>query len=462
VITLFKSDQIYQLNDIKDQVRKQIRQLQKNVAFIGEPKQILRYEFSTKPVDCLAWLHNQTAATKIYWSDRNGDFEMAGIHSADQMTSLGQPDYQQLFDNMEDNLTADNPRLRYYGGMSFSYHRPDDIWKNFGTYTFIVPQFEFYQKQEETLFAFNVAIKDISENFINDMLERLEQINFQESTQYRKVPVICVREDLPNKEDLQNVFNTIQSERDTVQKVVLARKTNFKFDVSIRPSALIKHLKDKTPNCFHFCFQIAEHCGFIGASPERLYSKNQNKIHSEAIAGTMIRSEDAQKDQSLANDLLDSTKNALEHKYVVDYIQTALSKICEDVRADKDYSVLKLKEAHHLITRFEGHLKSNIDDSAILQSLHPTPAVAGKPTKNAIEIINKHEPFDRGWYAGPVGYFGYNESEFAVAIRCGLIQENILSLFAGAGIVEGSQFEEEWNEIESKISRFMKVFSNET
>jgi len=110
------------------------------------------------------------------------------------------------------------------------------------------------------------------------------------------------------------------------------------------------------------------------------------------------------------------------------------------------------------MTGFKGLLKSGVSNAAIIHSIHPTPAVAGTPRNKAIEMINRLEDFDRGWYAGPVGFVGYDTMEFAVAIRSGLIEDNNLALFAGAGVVCDSNAAEEWEEVENKISRFIRVF----
>ena len=157
---------------------------------------------------------------------------------------------------------------------------------------------------------------------------------------------------------------------------------------------------------------------------------------------------------------MNSSKDAKEHKYVVDTIHAALQPLCTSINPDDTFSLRKLKGTQHLITHFTGELDQKVFDHQILSSLHPTPAVAGYPIQPAIESIFQLEPFNRGWYAGPVGYVGYSETEFAVAIRCGLVQQNHLSLYAGAGIVSGSTVNEEWNEIENKIHNFIKVFEN--
>ena len=122
-------------------------------------------------------------------------------------------------------------------------------------------------------------------------------------------------------------------------------------------------------------------------------------------------------------------------------------------------SVVKASSAHHLITRFQGTLKDAIDDAQILTLLHPTPAVGGMPRAQALKAIAELEPFARGWYAGPIGYIGYDSVDFAVALRCALIRGRRVNLYAGAGIVKGSTADGEWREIEQKKSIFLNLFS---
>ena len=118
---------------------------------------------------------------------------------------------------------------------------------------------------------------------------------------------------------------------------------------------------------------------------------------------------------------------------------------------------MKLSKLQHLLMKFSGLLKEKTQDSDILESIHPTPAVGGVPSEKASAEIENIENFDRGWYAGPVGWIGKDEAEFAVAIRSGLVFENELYLYSGAGIVEGSNPENEWEEIENKIAGFMNA-----
>jgi len=431
------------------------------IAPTGTPLKILRYELSCEPISLLSWLHNQKVDHKIYWSDRDKALEVAGIGIADILKSKDKINYKELFEYMEDRLSIDNPHLRYYGGFSFHESSSQESWQHFNSCRFVIPQFEMYHSKENTRFVFNIAIKDIHEDNIKKALCQLENIDFSRNTNYRTAPVVQSRQDYPNKESWYDVFNKAmeQLKQACFDKIVLARKSTFEFNKPIDPMALIKHLKDITPHCYHFCFQVGRYDGFLGATPERLYKRDDLIIETEAVAGTILRGKSNAQDLKNEQMLLNSTKDSYEHQFVVDEIKKDLSHLCHSVDVDKKARLLTLKDGHHLITKMRGELHEDISDSQIIQSLHPTPAVAGSPVKQTMDAIQSTEPFHRGWYAGPVGYVGADCSEFAVAIRSSLVNEQKLSLFAGAGIVKGSDMDNEWDEIEQKISSFINVFN---
>ena len=121
--------------------------------------------------------------------------------------------------------------------------------------------------------------------------------------------------------------------------------------------------------------------------------------------------------------------------------------------------MLKLARVQHILKRFRFSLKKSVSDFELINALHPTAAVGGYPKENIKNEIHALEQFDRGWYAAPVGWIGKDASEFAVAIRSGLIDKDTLYLYSGAGIIDGSVSESEWDEIENKISNFLKALS---
>jgi menaquinone-specific isochorismate synthase len=386
---------------------------------------------------------------------------MGGIGIADEIKGDHRIDYQELFRYMKERLSNDNPHLRYYGGMRFDPFSSCKEWQAFGTYQFMIPQFELFRSNGQMIFAFNIAVDTISTKNIEDTISILNQIDFSPTTTYRPPPKVLGRNDFPDKKawdfTFARVLNDIHNRQ--FEKIVLARKSAFKFDVALRSSALMKHLKDRTPNCFHFIFQPSQEFALLGASPERLYKKEKQNIWSEAIAGTRPRGRDDLHDLELENELLNSNKDADEHRIVVEMIHEALAPLCHTLTSENTFNLQKLNGSQHLITRLEGALKDTVSDDQLLECLHPTPAVGGWPTLEAIKAIKTHESFDRGWYAGPIGYVGNETSEFAVAIRSGLIDRDQLSLYAGAGIVSGSSSDSEWDEIENKISKFIDVFN---
>ncbi|HLF17687.1 MAG TPA: isochorismate synthase [Candidatus Omnitrophota bacterium] len=456
MITLFRAEQTYKLAELKERMREHIRQLPQKVSFIGTPTKVLRFELACEPVNILSWLHNnQLGLEKTYWSDRANAFEMGAIGSADIISGNDSLDHQSLFEYMQDRLSSDNPHLRFYGGVDFFADKAEGEWQALGSFRFIVPQFEFHQTPQQSVFAFNIRIANVNEEHIREILSTFEKMDFSADTVYRKVPVLLRRADFPDEAQWLKMFNSAHGK---FEKIVLARKTVFDFDMDIRPVALLKHLKDMTPNCFHFCFQPHPGYGFLGASPERLFKRTEGAIESEALAGTIGRSIDPDEDAALTQKLLRSAKNNSEHDYVVTDLKNKLSRLCSELRQDPRTQIMKLDNGQHLMTRFEGKLRPKVYDEDILRSLHPTPAVAGCPQEKALKAIAELEPFKRGWYAAPVGYVGCDTTEFVVAIRSGLVNKNQLSLYAGAGIVEGSTAQDEWDEIENKIGSFIKVF----
>ena len=152
-------------------------------------------------------------------------------------------------------------------------------------------------------------------------------------------------------------------------------------------------------------------------------------------------------------------KEAKEHQYVADFIQATLKNICVGpMKQDVSPSILELKYLCHLIQKFNGTLQPGIGPIDTLDALHPTPAVAGTPTQLAMTVIDQTEPFSRDWYAGPIGVLSSQKSIVVVAIRSGKVSGKQVILYAGAGIINASNPELEWQELDAKIVGFTEVF----
>lgn len=427
-----------------------------NISKLNGSSAILRVEQKISHVNPLKWLQQQKSLVKIYWSERDQQFEIAGIGCADIITGDSEIDYEVVFKKMRDNLSHTYENLRYFGGFSFNNKWQDTDWQNFGVYNFFIPQFEVFRVGRETKIAFNFKLNQTE----NINLKCLDKINYNSDITFSTPPVLQVRSDNPDKNEwIQNIKFAKQLFRERkIEKIVLARKSNLEFSHKLIPEQLMAQLKKVSPKSFHFYFQPTENIGFLGASPELLYRRENTKIYSEAVAGTRPRGNTEEEDIKLTKHLLNSEKDIYEHDLVCQFIEMGMRQLCNSVEMDKRVSVLRSDNVQHLYKKFWGILKEQIGDPDIISILHPTPAIGGVPKEISFQEIRKIEKFDRGWYAGPIGLVSTDSSEFAVGIRSGLVIRDNLHLFSGSGIVPDSDPELEWQEIEQKISHFMKLF----
>ncbi|AJS59354.1 isochorismate synthase DhbC [Paenibacillus sp. IHBB 10380] len=191
----------------------------------------------------------------------------------------------------------------------------------------------------------------------------------------------------------------------------------------------------------------------IGASPELLVSRSGLQVLANPLAGSTARSEDPEEDQQRAAALLSSAKDLYEHALVVDAVAAALRPYCNTLDVPSVPSLVQTATMWHLSTEIRGELADPSTSALTLAvALHPTPAVCGSPTEMAREVIREIEPFDRGFYAGMVGWCDSNgDGEWVVTIRCAEVDDHSLRLFAGAGVVLGSSPEGELSETTAKF-----------
>jgi menaquinone-specific isochorismate synthase len=434
----------------------------------------LRIEVKIPQSEPLNWLLKQDAAVKTYWDDRAGWFTMAGVGAIDIIAGDEPIDYQAVFEVLRLNLSSLFP-VRYYGGIGFSQDCQIDLtWQLFGNYRFVIPRFEIFRRRidlyddYETFFACNFRL-DLSierqERELDRILSELARLNFTElkvnDDRQQELPLLIDRSDSPDFPNWHRNLATVLTKFNelSLEKVVLARKSTLTFTAPLQAQSILLALRSPNPLSYHFCFQINPATAFIGTSPERLYSRQDRCFETEALAGTRHRGKSSQIDRELSDNLRNSPKDLHEHHLVVQNLQAILVELCDSVNIDRQSTILKLNKVQHLYTQCQGMLKPDITDADLLLKLHPTPAVGGFPKERALRLIQQLEPFERGWYAAPVGWVAHDAAEFAVAIRSGLVDRDRLLLFAGAGIVRGSQADEEWAEIETKICHFTDLFT---
>lgn len=239
-------------------------------------------------------------------------------------------------------------------------------------------------------------------------------------------------------------------QQDEMEKVVLARATDLRFNSSVSAASLLAASQQINHHCYHFLLAFDAERAFTGSSPERLYRRQQLALSSEALAGTCESAADPDQALQLAEALLGDEKNRRENEMVVADICQRLQPVANDV-AVSPVEVVRLQKVQHLRRRLQCSLLRP-DDLLCLQQLQPTAAVAGLPRQPARQFIARHEPFSREWYAGSVGYLAAEESEFSVALRSAWVTGETVRLYAGAGIVAGSDPVQEWQEINQKAA----------
>lgn len=241
-------------------------------------------------------------------------------------------------------------------------------------------------------------------------------------------------------------------------KVVLARRVAVPLAGALPGPEAAQRLARSYPECFLYLVEPRRGHAFLGASPEPLAGLRGRAVESAAVAGSAARGADPREDEALADALRASAKERIEHALVREHVLRRLRELGAVVEAPSEPSVMRLRNVQHLHTPVRGELRGPLHVLDVAAALHPTPAVAGAPTEAALDHLARHEDFDRGWYAGAVGWFdAVGAGEFAVALRCALLVDDEAWLFAGAGIVAGAQPEREWDETALKLQPMLEA-----
>lgn len=237
-----------------------------------------------------------------------------------------------------------------------------------------------------------------------------------------------------------------------VTKVVLAREERLQADQPISPFDALTCLGEEHPGATLFAFSRGS-AWFIGATPERLVRLRDGVADVTCLAGSISIGATAEQTAALADQLLASAKDRHEHEIVVSSTIDALRTVCTNVdRLHGTPRVRQARSVQHLETPLAARAHPDSDVLQLAGLLHPTPAVGGFPTAPALELIAELESFDRGWYAGPVGWVDLDgHGEFSVAIRSARVAGNVAHAFAGGGIVADSQPAAEFHETELKL-----------
>ena len=374
----------------------------------------------------ISWIASQDIYPKVYWKDKDTKTIHIGLGSL-----LSYSDIPQI-------RQGENVDLRFFGGMHF----PGSPWETIPSTQFWLPRFEIIQTSEKTtLIAHFINQKQDPKVFTQLHKEQpLSQLTSCQKISHSP----CFSE---WKKNVEHVLSLKQ-----VEKIVLARQTQF---TTTSPWPLLQALEKKAEAATCFAFQFSKECTFLGATPETLFQRKKNVVFSEAVAGTRPRGPD---EDTLAEELKSSVKETREFTYVKQFIEKALLPLSIQFDWQED-RILRTTALQHLYNKAVVILAPDCTDRKLLEALHPTPAVCGTPTQEALKLVNLLEPFQRGWYSGAIGWLGTEEANIAVGIRSALVTNSCVKVFAGAGIVQGSNPLQEWEELEAKIAAFCRILA---
>ena len=384
--------------------------------------------------DALGWLASQPVWPQFYWQQRNGDEEAAVLGAVAAFSSL---ESAQQFLHQHDN----HPDLRIWGLNAFEPQRGN----------LLLPRLEWRRC---------AGVASLRLHLYSDVSLRedaAQAIAFISSLAPVK-PLPALRLNLTGEQHwpekagwidlIKLATQTIAGE--DLDKVVLARATDLQFSQSVNAAAVMASSRRLNLNCYHFFMAFSADTAFLGSSPERLYRRRDTALRTEALAGTVANHPEDHRAWQLGDWLMKDDKNQRENMLVVEDICQRLQG-CTQTLDVLPPQVLRLRKVQHLRRCIWTEL-NQADDTLCLMQLQPTAAVAGIPRELAREFIQQNEPFEREWYAGSAGYLSLRQSEFCVSLRSAKISANVVRLYAGAGIVRGSDPEQEWQEIDNKAA----------
>lgn len=427
--------------DLFNQLKQQLSEkLQRLTASQGVIKLSVEYPYCLESTPCwLSWLKGQSHFPQYFWQNRTQETTFCAIGAVRHFSQLE-----------EAEQFSRQSQFPLFGGIQFE-----------GDSQFILPRLLIAKNSEKvTACLFLDSDHLIEERLISEQI-------LAQTAHY--VPIEPLANQLLGSQSAcdfsdwqQNIAKAISHiQQLDFHKVVLANAVTRHFQEPVSPYDLLAASRQKNLGCYHFLWRESAQSAFVGSSPERLYYREDRDFYTEALAGTVAVTADLAQTERNAFWLLNDQKNIHENLLVVEDICTHLADCVADIQVS-DVEIKRLHNVQHLRRKIYTKLAKQVNDSDCLARIHPTAAVAGLPRMPAKQFIRQHEGFSRGWYAGTLGYFMPDKAEFCVALRSALICENHITFYAGAGIVEGSQAESEWQEIERKSQALASLLTSDS
>jgi menaquinone-specific isochorismate synthase len=353
---------------------------------------------------------------------------------------------------------AAQPRL--FGGFAFHAEGTSrEPWTDFPGARFVFPRVQITWTDDGSWLTVNAVDPETSPETVETRLaaerERIESL--PDAGDLAEPPGVEERTQTTTRSAWRSGVDAAidRIEAGDLRKVVLSQALDVDLAAELCLPDVLSRLGQRYPECYRFLVEPApsgnrEGASFFGATPERLVSVRGRTIETGALAGTTGRGETPAEDEWLAQELANDEKNAHEHDLVAETIRKQLSPYAASVNVGPR-QIKRLATVQHLWTPIRATLDRDEHVLSLVEALHPTPAVGGLPPAAALETIRETEPFDRGWYAAPVGWIdAAGSGTFAVALRSAVASADTATLFAGVGIVRDSDPETEWDEVQLK------------
>ncbi|MBK5935322.1 hypothetical protein CCR81_00635 [Halorhodospira halophila] len=418
---------------------------------------LVRASVPVPEVDPLAWLEANPLAPRCYWQDRSGQIRLAGIGAAWRYTADTPDDHPALLRHAQS--LARHPGVHLLCAFSFDGRSGAGEWQGFPASLALLPAVELQGNRAGQQLSVNLYAESAAElrQRRSELTGLLEDLRPAAVSEHRPARVTDRTEDLDFAECSSRIEAILRDIRvGHVHKAVLARQVALRLDRPLAAFTTLRRWSAITDGSY--CFAI-ENAGriFMGCSPERLFYRSGRSVQTESLAGTVRRGETAAEDAALEASLREDSKLVREHAWVTRYIRGELEPWAIRIDAPEQAGVLKLDRIQHRRLPIEATLRPGVGDHQLLDALHPTPAVCGFPRRRAQDLISRQEGFRRGWYSGVIGLLSGDASELAVAIRSALVAGDRAWCYSGVGIVQGSEPEAEWQELEAKIESFLSA-----
>ncbi|MDH5590999.1 MAG: isochorismate synthase [Gemmatimonadota bacterium] len=356
---------------------------------------------------------------------------------------------------------------RFYGGFSFREgHASGDVWEAFPSALFHLPEWELVGGRDGGVRLRGWALaapgreSEVEARLADDLVVlRGEVVSFVDAADPVRAEGRGIETDRGAWEAaVSETLDAIHAGR--ISKAVLARTLDVSITTGVDPVRVAMALWDANRGTHVFLFEPEAGHAILGAAPETVATIEAGMFHATAVAGSIRRGDDDEEQRRLADRLLSSEKDRSEQRIALDDMVARLTPVCGAVEVAPEPHVLTLARIQHLETHIRAPVTPGTDVLAVLSLLHPTPAVCGLPRDEALLFLAEEEPFRRGWYAGPVGWFDTEgNGVFAPALRMGVMQGERWRLFAGAGIVEGSVPYLEWEETRIKFEPVLRALA---